>query len=39
VEFHRDRWEWDYEISATTGRVLDAEKDWDDDDHHDHWDD
>lgn len=30
VEFHRDGWEYDYEIHAVTGQVLHKDKDWDD---------
>lgn len=30
VDFHVDRWEYDYEIDAETGKILDFDKDWDD---------
>lgn len=30
VEFQVDRWEYDYEIHAETGKILSWDKDWDD---------
>lgn len=30
VDFHVDRWEYDYEIDAETGTILSWDKDWDD---------
>ena len=30
VEFEKDRVEYDYEINAETGKILKAEKDYDD---------
>lgn len=30
VDFHVDRWEYDYEIDAETGTIISWDKDWDD---------
>ena len=30
VEFHYGRYEYDYEINAKTGAIIDYEKEWDD---------
>lgn len=30
VDFHVDRWEYDYEIDAETGKILSFDKDWND---------
>lgn len=30
VDFRQDRWEYDYEIDAVTGRIISWDKDWDD---------
>lgn len=30
VDFYVDRWEYDYEIDAETGKILSFDKDWDD---------
>ena len=30
VEFRQDRYEYDYEIHAETGKILSRDKDWDD---------